>query len=245
MGSRGYSSMVHNQNLDIHYTEASAGFKTNVTKASKKGGGLGGRKPLGDLSNSLKTSVNHTSKTGSSAYQTSLNATKKKSTSKASAKATAAGRKALSDISNSGKPLLNAVSKKNYNALSVVPEEIAEERFLHNHAECIKAQKRSFEKDEFLQIVGLTNDLSKPFGTPAARHVPHIVKVDSPPRHLELLDITEEEVVGRRSRICILHEEMGSPSPCGSPKSPEHLMPWNDDDCVNFKLIETPEFLKH
>lgn len=136
---------------------------------------LGGRTPLGDLSNSVKSSLNQASKKQHSSIfslsekqscvsQTALAATKKKSTSIAAGKVHTSSRKALSDISNSGKPNLNEGSKKKYNAnLSVVAEElidantIAVEKFLHNHQECIKAQAKAMDLDKFLQTLGLDN----------------------------------------------------------------------------------------
>jgi len=109
------------------------------------------RKPLGDLSNSMKTD----------APRIPRDASKTKSISKASGKVQTAGRKPLSDISNSRKP---ETKKKSFNAkLSVLTEEpdrtsaIAEEKFLHNHEECIKAQTRAMDIDEFLQSIGLND----------------------------------------------------------------------------------------
>ena len=73
------------------------------------------------------------------------------------------GRKALSDISNSWNQQLNEAPKKNLSTkVSVVAEEdldaICEEGFLHNHKECIKAQKKAMDIDEFLKTVGLKNN---------------------------------------------------------------------------------------
>jgi hypothetical protein len=160
----------------ISMAGASVGGKTNVYKAERKGG-LGARKPLSDLSNSEKPVLNRAPK-----KQTSKNVTfidehsgaskirdvtnKKTSISKASAKLQTGSRKALSDISNSGKADLHAEAlNKNLNLkLGVVAEKplhhvsaIAEERFLHNHQECIKAQTKSMDMDEFLKTVGLDN----------------------------------------------------------------------------------------
>ncbi|KAJ4834221.1 hypothetical protein Tsubulata_018357 [Turnera subulata] len=182
------------------------------------------------------------SKTRCNPSETALDASKKKSTT--SAKGRTNGRKALGDITNSGKPLLTSAPKKNVNPLSVVPEDIGEERFIHNHADCIKAQTRSVDMDEFLEIVGLKNDFSKKFATPLASHVPHKVKVDTPLRHLELLE-TAEKMVGHQSQKRTQLREINSPYPWATPESPKHFMQWKDIDCVNFKLIGTPEFLKH
>lgn len=156
----------------------SVGGKTNkFLKAEKKGGGLGGRKPLGDLSNSGKPALlneapkKQTSKhltfigqdSGASKLRNDTN--KKKSISRASERAQTCSRKALSDISNSGKARFHEEPKKNLNLkLSAVAEEpldlpraIAEEQFLHNHQECIKAQTKAMDMDEFLKTIGLDN----------------------------------------------------------------------------------------
>lgn len=77
----------------------------------------------------------------------------------------ASNRKALSDISNSGKVRLNEAPKKNLRMkLSAVAEEqlhhpiaIADEQFLHNHHECIKAQTKAMDMDGFLKTIGLDN----------------------------------------------------------------------------------------
>lgn len=154
----------------ISIAGSSVGSKTNVLKGK---GGLGGRRPLGDLSNSGKPDLNHAPKKQTSknltfigeesgASQIRNDTSKKKSISKASEKVKTGTRKALSDISNSSKPHLHGASKKNLNQkFSVAAQEalhpIAEEQFLHNHQECIKAQTKSMDIDEFLTTVGLDN----------------------------------------------------------------------------------------
>ncbi|KDP22241.1 hypothetical protein JCGZ_26072 [Jatropha curcas] len=243
MASRA-GGVVQDQNLNIHYNETSVGWKTNVSKAPIKGV-LGGRTPLGDLSNSVKHSLNQGSKKqgsglfsftekGSATSQNTLDASKKKSTSKALGKVQTRSRKALSDISNSGKPNLNEGSKKNYKGkLSVVAEEpidakaIAEERFLHNHEECIKAQTRAMDLDQFLQIIGLDNVISKQQENPMSIKV----KAQSPPRHLELEEMTEELIEDQSWK-----HKLDSPPPCRTPKLPRHYM---DYDFV-FELLESP-----
>ncbi|KAJ4833330.1 hypothetical protein Tsubulata_000546 [Turnera subulata] len=243
MASRAGGSVVHNQNLNIHYNEASVGRKTDVSKAPRKGG-LGGRRPLGDLSNSQKPSVNQTSifsfpDKGCSASQTAQDASKKKSTSKPSVKSRIAARKPLTDISNSAKPLLNEESKKlNVRPVEPIhPDAIAEERFLHNHQECIKALNRSMDMDEILRIVGLKSDFRKQFATPYADPLPHKVKAESPPRRLELYEMKEDVVENQSWKY------PDSPPPRRTP-SPEHFMQWEDQD-VEFKLMDSPELLKH
>ncbi|KAG6741967.1 hypothetical protein POTOM_055248 [Populus tomentosa] len=187
------------------------------------------RKPLGDLSNSMKTD----------APRIPRDASKTKSISKASGKVQTAGRKPLSDISNSRKP---ETKKKSFNAkLSVLTEEpdltsaTAEEKFLHNHEECIKAQTRAMDIDEFLQSIGLNDDFSKKLGISCS---PPTSTMKSPPRPLQLEAMTEQ-----------LHEDksweykLDSSSPFRTPISPKQYMDWwkdHDDNCINFKLIETP-----
>ena len=146
--------------------------KTNISKAPRKGS-VGGRKPLGDLSNSLNPTPSQTLKKENSKIfsftekepgvsKLTHDSSKKKSVTKASEKVQGGGRKALSDISNSGKPRLQETTKKNQTTkLGILAEDppepidIAEEGFLHNHEECIKAQRRSLSTDEFLRILGL------------------------------------------------------------------------------------------
>lgn len=144
-------------------------------KAQKKGG-LGGRKPLRDLSNSSKPSPTQASKKQNSknfafsgevvtSSKVPQDASNKKNSLKALFKVQTGSRKPLSDISNSGKPNLQEASKKNQNMkLGVVEEEnlcpsggIVEEQFLHNHQECIKARNRTMGMDQFLTTVGLDN----------------------------------------------------------------------------------------
>ncbi|KAJ9164213.1 hypothetical protein P3X46_023815 [Hevea brasiliensis] len=244
MASRA-GGLVQDQNINIHYNETSVGWKTNGSKAPPRKGVLGGRTPLGDLSNSLKPSLNQASKKHNSSIASlaeketgaslnALDATKKKSTSKPSGKVQTNGRKALSDISNSGKPNLNEGSKKNYNAkLSVVAEEsidanaIAEEQFLHNHQECIKAQARAMDLDQFLQTIGLDN------GFPKLRANPMSIKVkaQSPPRHLELEEMFKDPSWKHKPS-----SKLDSPPACSTPKSPKHYMHLD----YNFKLLESP-----
>ncbi|KAG8652940.1 hypothetical protein MANES_06G151500v8 [Manihot esculenta] len=243
MASR-VGGVVQDQNINVHYNEASVGWKTNVSKVLPRKGVLGGRTPLGDLSNSLKPSLNQASKkhttsisslaekeTGSSLN--ALDVTKKKSM-----KVQTSGRKALSDISNSGKPNLNEGSKKKCNTkLSVVAEEsidanaIADERFLHNHQECIKAQSRPMDLDQFLQTIGLDNVFPK---LPANRmSIKFALQAPSPPRHLELEEMTDQlfEDQSWKRKQSRKHD-----SPPATPRSPKHYMHLD----YNFKLLESP-----
>lgn len=134
---------------------------------SQRKSGLSGRNPIGDLSNSRKPVLNQSSKLQNTKNLTFIDeetgAAKKKNTLKGSERVQQKNtRKVLSDISNSGKPNLQEASKKKQNLkLSTVREEslhysaICEERFLHNHEDCIKAKNCAMDKDEFLSFVGL------------------------------------------------------------------------------------------
>ncbi|KAK8663493.1 hypothetical protein V6N13_083309 [Hibiscus sabdariffa] len=166
------AGLIQDQNVNVRFNG-----KGNVSKAQRKAG-VGGRKPLGDLSNSVKPTPKQISKkenskiipfTGKeiSALKLTHDSSKNKSLSKASEKVQATGRKALSDISNSGKPYSQGTSKKNQTAkVSILEEDlhrladIAEEGCLHNREDCIKAQKRAISTNEFLRILGL-DDFSK------------------------------------------------------------------------------------
>ncbi|KAF5731156.1 hypothetical protein HS088_TW19G00761 [Tripterygium wilfordii] len=253
-------SVIQDQNLNTHYNGASAGGKTTISKGVKKGG-LGGRKPLGDLSNSVKPFLNPASKKQNSnifsfteeetgVSKITFEASNKKSISKAGDKVQTGGRrKVLSDISNSGKPSLNEASKKNQGTkLNVVvaedkihPSAIAEEGFLHDHNECIKAQTRAMDMDEFLKILGLNNDLvlSKQLETPLA--TPHLsnLKIGSPTRQMEL-DEMDEPIA--ETDISWKHEslsDLNSPT-CQTPRSPNAHMNWTENKSINFKLIDSP-----
>ncbi|KAH9677643.1 hypothetical protein KPL71_025438 [Citrus sinensis] len=168
--------LIRDQNLNAHLNGASAGGKSTISKVPKKGA-LGGRKPLGDLSNSVNPTPNQSLKKqnsnvfsdnviGASKSKIKIDGSKKKSFSRAPEKLQTSGRKALSDISNSGKSHLHEAPKKNFNPkLSVLTEEdlsaIAEEGYLHNHQECIKAQTKSMDIDELLRTVGLDKGFPK------------------------------------------------------------------------------------
>ncbi|KAL7214279.1 hypothetical protein ACSBR1_026651 [Camellia fascicularis] len=73
----------------------------------------------------------------------------KRNVSKAPEKEQAGGRKALSDLTNSGKHPHQASKKSQDKKLTVVAEEqilpfdVSEEQFLHNHQECIEAQRNA------------------------------------------------------------------------------------------------------
>ncbi|KAK7853891.1 protein PATRONUS 1 [Quercus suber] len=253
--------LIQDQNFLIPHNGSSVGGKTNVLKGK---GGLGGRRPLGDLSNSGKPDLNHAPKKQTSsknlafigeesgASQIRNDTSKKKSISKASEKVKTGTRKALSDISNSSKPHLHGASNKNLNQkFSVAAQEalhpIAEENFLHNHQECIKAQTKAMDIDEFLTTVGLDNDHSKCLASPCAAPPVWIkFKPESPLKYFELEEMAELLIEDDASSW--KHELSGmpaSPPPFKTPRSLNHFTPWKDCDFINFKLMETPEVTKN
>ncbi|GAY45678.1 hypothetical protein CUMW_091170 [Citrus unshiu] len=242
--------LIRDQNLNAHLNGASAGGKSTISKVPKKGA-LGGRKPLGDLSNSVNPTPNQSLKKqnsnvfsdnviGASKSKIKIDGSKKKSFSRAPEKLQTSGRKALSDISNSGKSHLHEAPKKNFNPkLSVLTEEdlsaIAEEGYLHNHQECIKAQTKSMDIDELLRTVGLDK------GFPKHAEPPQLSKVmpASPPRYLELEELPEDQLDLSPWKYDQF-SDLDSPPRCASPKSPNHYMLWKDHDEANFRLIESP-----
>ncbi|KAE8729751.1 RING/U-box superfamily protein, putative isoform 1 [Hibiscus syriacus] len=203
--------LIQNQDLNARFNG-----KTNVSKAQRKAG-TGGRKPLGDLSISVKSSNKENAKSipfiekEIGIFNPTHDSSKTKSVYKAE-KVQATARKALSDISNSGKPYSQGTSKKNQKAKLGNPDEdrcqledIAEEGCLHNHEDCIKTQKRAISTNEFLRILGL-DDFSKHSASAKEYSLSNILEPMSPPRYAESNKMTE-----------MLIEE---PSP------PKHMLFW-------------------
>lgn len=179
--------LIHNAGADAGTMSA----KTDFTGQRKSK--VGGRKPLGDLSNSVKPvdvvdgkkvlngsfntvkpSLSQTSKLLKSKNNNSAILNKevvsakgkdveidKKTGSKASKKSNTGGRKALSDISNSAKAHVHEVKNKNslktgsFTGKDLHPDEIAEERMLHDHEKCIKSQTQTLDIHHFFKTVGL------------------------------------------------------------------------------------------
>ncbi|CAL5405395.1 unnamed protein product [Camellia sinensis] len=242
--------LIRDQNLNVHFDAAPLGLKSNVSKAQKNGG-LGGRKALNDISNSgrpstLQTSKKHNSKNvisiggaiGPSKMTSSFGG--KRNVSKGPEKAQAGGRKALSDLTNSGKhPHVHQASKKSQDKkLSVVAEEqilprnVSEERFLHDHQECIKAQGNAIGMDYFLKTVGLDNDdYFMQLGSPLSGKL----KPESPLRYLEMEEMFE---LGYEDQS--QWKKPSGQTPCGSPKSPTPCMQSKDYNFPNFALMESP-----
>ncbi|KAL4388118.1 hypothetical protein GQ457_09G014320 [Hibiscus cannabinus] len=245
------AGLIQDQNVNVRFNAG----KGNVSKAQRKAG-VGGRKPLGDLSNSVNPTPKLISKkenakiipfTGKeiSALKLTHDSSKNKSLSKASEKVQVTGRKALSDISNSGKPYSQGTSKKNQAAkVSILEEDrhrladIAEEGCLHNREDCIKAQKRAISTNEFLRILGL-DDFSKHSASAKEYSLSNKMEPMSPPRNAEPDKMN-----------VMLSEELSPPKHKSSRKldsfaaSPELLdqhMQWDDPKYIpSFKLIESP-----
>ncbi|GAA0169748.1 hypothetical protein LIER_24158 [Lithospermum erythrorhizon] len=251
--------LIQDQNLDIRFTGREIiGDKTDGSKAQKKGG-FGSRKALNDISNSAKptpfqVSKKHNSKnviaidrdTGA-ASKTPFTVGGKQNASKAPQKGQSGGRKALSDLTNSGKPSLQKVAKKSQDKkLSAITEkiDIEEEGFLHDHQECIKAQKTIMDKDCFLKLIGL--DDAPPFLPPASESRPR-----SPTKLLEMEEIPvslldeDQFLKGGRSD----YPGFSTPA-CLSPVSPRlSSAHWNslmvmDEKFVDFRIIESPKHSK-
>ncbi|KAK1548778.1 hypothetical protein Q3G72_005723 [Acer saccharum] len=210
-------------------------IKNIVAKAPRKEA-LSKRKPLGDLSNSIQPTPNRSIKNQNSSMFsfTEKETGASKLTFDGNNKKTSA-RKALSDISNSRKQQLNEAPKKNLSTkVSVVVEEdldaICEEGFLHNHEECIKAQKIAMDIDEFLKTVGLkNNDFPMQQSTSSSSQV----AMD------DLL--SEDEFPWKHEEI----SDHDSPPPCrSSPKSPNHSIMWEEDTVYDFDIMsfESPNF---
>lgn len=189
------SHLVHDQNLNIHSAGgASLGRKVDIPRAAKKGA-LGGRKALNDISNSGKPSALQASKKHNllnvipvgkddiGGSKNTLAVGGKANLTKGSEKVK--GRKALSDLTNSVKPSAHHLSKKdqekklNVTAEESIPSSIKEEGFLHNHQECITAQRKGMNFEYFLESVGLGNPL-------VLLQPLNLKKPESPVKHLEM-----------------------------------------------------------
>ncbi|KAL0299559.1 UNVERIFIED_CONTAM: putative aquaporin NIP5-1 [Sesamum radiatum] len=158
--------LIQDQNLNLLYNGATPVGKPTVGKTGRRGG-LTGRKALNDISNSRKPSEIPSRKKENSSNIISIEKdpsdAKARLTKVVNEKGKVAGRKALTDLTNSVKPLAQQASragqKLNAVAEEKAPSSLVEERFLHNHQECIKARMKSVDMDYFLKSVGLNNDM--------------------------------------------------------------------------------------
>ncbi|KAH6770899.1 hypothetical protein C2S52_015702 [Perilla frutescens var. hirtella] len=233
--------MMQDQNLTILYG-ATPGGKTEIAKADKRGG-FGGRKALNDISNSRKPSGFHSVKKDNPINVISIDKDPsgvKGKSSKVPEKGKVGGRKALSDLTNSVKPRpkqapslgrkLNAVAEEKF------PSCLTEERFLHNHQECIKAQMMTVDKDYFLKSVGLGNGNDIAVQPSARMALPlSSKKLGSKIKHSKMEELLEHDGV---------IELPGCFSPaCRSPQSPKAppYMSWEEDSFSDLMMIESPK----
>ncbi|GJW96892.1 patronus 1-like protein [Tanacetum coccineum] len=194
------SRMTQDQNFSVH----SDGAKMNESTVKKNKGGLGVRKALNDISNSVKPSA--------------LQPLRKQNLKnvlpigedvgvgkKPLAKAQASGRKALGDLTNMVKPFGQQQGLKNKSqvkqSLTIaedVPYSIAEEGFRHNHDECVKQQKNvSFDDfNEFLHAIGHENDPLFQSVSTACKPLPRKPKEDNAFMIFEMEEIAEDHAFG-------------------------------------------------
>ncbi|MFS7969251.1 putative protein Patronus [Helianthus anomalus] len=226
------SRLTQDQNLNVHFD----GVKINGSIAQKNKGGLGGRKALNDISNSGKPSALQPSK-----KHNTKNVIPIGEDSIVTKKAPVSGRKALGDLTNSAIPSSqkNGLKKMSQRKKAIAfvddekfPYSIAEEGFIHNHDECIKAQKKSMGLNEFLSTIGLDEDACFQ-SVSACNNRPKKVKDESAMKIFEMEEMLEPIFEDR------VHGGMMSPI-CGSPGSPK-LSYMNDyDDFPSFVLTASP-----
>ncbi|GER25226.1 F-box and associated interaction domains-containing protein [Striga asiatica] len=227
--------LIQDQNLNILYNGPTPGQKTDLPKADNKPKHLSGRKALNDISNARKPYSLKSVKRDNSTNVISIEKDPvdvRAKISKAAAKGKASSRKPLTDVTNSVKP---PAAKQGLSTVrkSDVLSCVAEERFVHNHGECIKAQTNAVDMGYFLKSVGLSNDI--PMKLSAKQALPLSLK--KPERnnteHSEIeMPFKDEEVLQCCSPVC------RSPQ---SPKAP--YMSWDDKECSEFMVIETPKLM--
>ncbi|CAI9092279.1 OLC1v1027476C1 [Oldenlandia corymbosa var. corymbosa] len=235
------SRLIQDQNLNIHSTGTfgALGGKVDVSKATKKGA-LGGRRALNDISNSGKPSATQPStknkfiNAGPTGKDLGAN---KAFSSKNQEKGKASGRKALSDLTNNVKPPPKLLPTKSQEKKVNVAVEanllsaIKEEGFLHNHEECLKAQRKTMSFDYFLETVGLNGSslvIRDPWELQPESPVKHLVEMDDIPMMLK------EDEVDKNYEAGFLD----------SPKFGLAYDNWKDEDYLDFKLIASPKHEK-
>ncbi|KAL3652402.1 hypothetical protein CASFOL_002083 [Castilleja foliolosa] len=208
---------IQDQNLNILYN----GAQTDAVKAENKRR-VAGRKALNDISNSRKLSANVIS------IEKDPVAVAKAKLPKATEKGKASGRKALTDVTNSVKQL---AAKQGPSSNSRKLGSVAEEGFLHNHHECVKAQAKGVDVGYFLKSVGLSNDIHMKVS--ASRAIPLSSKKPeiNIAKHWEMEELLFED---REAHQCC------SPA-CRSPQTPRApYMSWDDEKCFELTVIDTP-----
>lgn len=235
--------LIQDQNLNVHSTGAPLGGKIDACRATKKGA-LGGRRALNDISNSGKPSALQPSAKHNSINVVStgkvLGAGKASMSKVPPEKVKAGGRKALSDLTNSAKPSVQHLSKKSQGQkLSAIDGEniqsaIKEEAFLHNHHDCIKAQRNIMSFGSFLETVGL--DKGSSLVLPETLEL----KQDSP---VKCLEMEEMPMMLNENKVaeCGDAEFLGFSSPISVKHTSEN---WKDDNFLGFTLKETPKLQK-
>ncbi|EYU19573.1 hypothetical protein MIMGU_mgv1a015145mg [Erythranthe guttata] len=148
---------------------------------------------------------------------------------------------ALRDLTNSVKPppkLAPSVGRKlNAVAEEKFPGSVVEERFLHNHRECVAAQAKAVDMDYFLMSVGLSNDIPVKLSGRKALQLSS-KKAESKMKHLEMEEISAEHLCG--DEVVRFKKSELSPA-CRSPKSPRApYTNWEDDELSELMVIQTP-----
>ncbi|GMJ08788.1 hypothetical protein HRI_004548000 [Hibiscus trionum] len=194
--------LIQDQNLNVQFNG-----KANVTKAQRKAG-IGGRKPLGDLSNSVKPTPNQTSKKESVKIIPFI----------------------LKEIQKAKLGILEEDRSQ--------LEDIAEEGCLHNHQDCIKAQKIAISTNEFLRILGL-DDFSKHSTFAKEYSLSNKMEATSPPRYAESNKMTAMMIEELSPPKHMLSRKLDSFE--ASPEPLDHHMQWDGPKYTpSFKLIESP-----
>lgn len=205
----------------------------NAYRAPEKMQSKAGRKPLGDVTNSSKPLAK--SKMSAKTFNVSKPQLK--------IQPSKVGRKPLGDLTNSNKHCANEKSsKKNCTEnLSAVHEEqvpswILNEGFLHNHDECIKAQRQStaMSMDHFLETVGLKKD-------PSFSLFPELSEV-------AMAEKSELEIPWDLDKLELEMMDVSPPTPPAlkspptpeSPGSPFSIIDWKNLELSPLKLKESP-----
>lgn len=223
---------IRDQNLNVHF-DAPSGL---TASKAQKNGGLGVRKALGDISNSRRPSTIHPPTKLKSKNVTPIEedfvpvTTKSSFGGKTKVSSKISGRKALGDLTNSVvKPcgVVQELKKVKDRKLGAVVEEPfrvdfegTDEHFLHDHGECIKAQKKAkaLETDTFLKLFGVDNSMQSP---------PYKMKPESPIRIPEMEEVPEPWFKDSDETLCAI------------PISPPRFQ-WDEHILPSLKLKGTP-----
>ncbi|CAM8935047.1 unnamed protein product [Rhodiola kirilowii] len=244
-----YNSMNQNAQIRNRANGTSFGGK-GISKAPSKEG----RKPLGEISNSnsLKPPKNNISKKQQTLVdytylgdvkgvkKSSFSIDQKKTTLNSVKNATLGARKPLGDISNARKPTLPSekTKAKNANVLELGDPGIGERGYLHNHAECIKSQRKVVDMDYFFETIGLCKDTS-PNMSPSLNSSN---EEDMDLHYNEVSELLDDEYSPLHSKAKLPTKFKCSP-PCKSPNSPSLYMQWCNGDTMECGLAETPTVL--